>query len=115
MALHLPFRERYEARSSPLHRADARVKLAATVAFVFAVTLTPVGAWTALALLAVPPAVAAAASRLPPWLVLRRSALALPFVLAAMPLAFTREGPAVFSLPLLGWDATEPASLHSVR
>ncbi|HEY8490656.1 MAG TPA: cobalt ECF transporter T component CbiQ [Dehalococcoidia bacterium] len=107
MTLHLPFHERYEARSSPLHRADARVKLVATVAYIFAVTLTPFGAWTALLLLAAPLVPAAAASRLSPWLVLRRSMLALPFVLAAVPLAFTREGPAVFSVPLLGWDASE--------
>lgn len=107
MSIHVPFAERYEAGSSLLHRADARVKLPVTVAYIFAVTLTPVGHWLALGLLAAPLALAVAFSRLSPLLVLRRSALALPFMLAAVPLLFTKEGDTLFSLPLVGWDASE--------
>ncbi|MEZ4554106.1 MAG: cobalt ECF transporter T component CbiQ [Dehalococcoidia bacterium] len=106
MAIAFPFSERYQAGSSPVHRADPRVKLAVTVAYVFAIAFTAVGAWAVLALLALPVLAAIALARLPAALVLRRSLLALPFVLAAVPLAFTKPGDTVFELPLLGWTAS---------
>jgi cobalt/nickel transport system permease protein len=106
MAIHVSALERYEAGRSVLHRADARVKLPVTVAYIFAVTLTPVGHWPALVLMAAPLLLAVACSGLSPLLVLRRSALALPFILAAVPLMFTRQGETLFSVPLLGWDAS---------
>jgi cobalt/nickel transport system permease protein len=106
MAVRVPFGERYLAGRSAIHVTDARVKLPATLAYIFAVTLTPVGHWTALALLALPLATALALSRLSPLIVLRRSALALPFLLVAVPLMFTKEGEALFSVPLFGWTAS---------
>jgi cobalt/nickel transport system permease protein len=107
MAVRVPFDERYLAGESAIHATDARVKLPATLAYIFAVTLTPVGHWLALGLLALPLAAALALSRLSLLVVLRRSALALPFLLAAVPLLFTKEGDALFSLPLLGWTASQ--------
>jgi len=106
MAIHVSALERYEAGSSLIHKADARVKLPVTVAYIFAVTLTPVGHWLALALMAAPLPVAILLGRLSPLLVLRRSALALPFILAAVPLMFTKEGETLFTLPPFGWDAS---------
>src|SRR5689334_7674037 len=41
--------ERHSERSGPLHRLDARLKLVATLAYVVAVVLTPMGAWRLLA------------------------------------------------------------------
>lgn len=99
--------DRYLPGASALHHADARVKLPATVTFIFAVTLTPIGHWYAIALLALPLVLIVAASRLSPVSVLRRSALALPFVLAAVPLMFTKEGETLFSLPFFGWTASQ--------
>ena len=107
MAIRVPFGERYLAGSSAIHTMDARVKLPAALAYIFAVTLTPVGHWAALGLLALPLVVVLAVSRLSPLLVARRSALALPFVLAAVPLMFTKEGEALFSVPLFGWTASQ--------
>ncbi len=98
--------ERYEAGSSLLHQADARVKLPVTVAYIFAVTLTPVGHWLALALMAAPLPLAILLGRLSPLLVLRRSALALPFILAAVPLIFTKQGETLFTIPPFGWHAS---------
>ena len=106
MAARLPFGERYLAGRSAIHAADARVKLPATLAYVFAVTLTPPGHWAALGLLALPLLAVLTISRLSPPVVLRRSALALPFLLAALPLMFTKEGEALFSVPLVGWTAS---------
>jgi cobalt/nickel transport system permease protein len=99
--------ERYQAGSSPIHNMDARLKLPLTLAYIFAVTLTPVGHWLALGLLATPLAIAVAASRLPALLVLRRSALALPFIVVAVPLLFTKDGDTLFTLQPFGWTASE--------
>jgi cobalt/nickel transport system permease protein len=107
MSIGVSLIERYQAGSSLIHSADARLKLPVTVAYVFGVTLTPVGHWLAFGLLAVPLAAAVAASRLSALLVLRRSTLALPFIVVAVPLLFTKDGDALFTLPLVGWTASE--------
>jgi cobalt/nickel transport system permease protein len=107
MAVGIPYGERYLPGSSAIHTMDARAKLPAALAYIFAVTLTPAAHWPALGLLALPLVAALAVSRLSPLLVARRSALALPFVLAAVPLMFTKEGDALFSVPLFGWTASQ--------
>ncbi len=99
--------ERYHAVASPVHRADARVKLAAALAYIFAITPTREGEWAAIGLLALPIVAVVLVSRLPVVLVLRRSLLSLPFMLVVVPLLFTRPGEAVLTLPLLGWEATD--------
>ncbi|MCA9851667.1 MAG: hypothetical protein KC461_13625, partial [Dehalococcoidia bacterium] len=75
--------ERYAERDSVLHRADARAKVPAAIAYIFAITSTREGDWLTLLLLAVPVVLGAFVSKLGPWFVLRRTFLALPFVLAA--------------------------------
>ncbi len=47
-------------------------------------------------------------ARLGPTFTLRRSYLALPFVLAALPILFTLEGPSLTTVPGLGWTITQP-------
>jgi cobalt/nickel transport system permease protein len=98
--------DRYAERESPVHRAAARLKVVVALAYIFVVVATPEGAWTALVLMAAPLPVLALASRLTPLLVLRRTFIALPFVLVALPLAFTRPGETVLTLPFLGWTAS---------
>jgi len=98
--------ERYAERQSVLHRADARAKVPAAFLYILAITATREGDWRALALLLLPVITGAFASRLGPWFVLRRTFLALPFVLVALPLAFTRPGDTVFTMPLTGWTAS---------
>jgi cobalt/nickel transport system permease protein len=99
--------ERHQAGDSLVHRLDARVKIVGTVAFAFAITLVPEGRWSAYAALAVLVALMAALSRLSPGFLARRSGLALPFVGAALPLVFTRSGELAFSVPVMGWTASE--------
>jgi len=87
----------YRHRASAVHRLPAWVKLAAAVAFVVTVVLLPRGAWGPLAVGAALLAVVAAASRLPPWPLLRRLLLLEPFVLGVAVLSlFQRGGGAVF-------------------
>jgi len=109
MSIAFPLLDRYRAGESPLHRLDARVKLLAALAFIFAVTLVPIGEWGAFALLAALLAVIVATSRLPPPLIIRRSALALPFLLVALPLLFTKPGGTLFTVPAVfwSWNATD--------
>jgi cobalt/nickel transport system permease protein len=105
--------ERYHHGVGLLYRADARVKLLIAILFAFAVTAIPEGHWYAFAAFGVFVAVAIGLSRLPLWLVIRRSLLALPFIAAAIPLIFTRPGDTVFTMPLFGWTASE-AGLSAV-
>jgi cobalt/nickel transport system permease protein len=99
--------ERYQAGTSYVHKMDARLKLLLALAYIFAVTLTPTGHWLAFGLLAAPLAVAVAASRLPALLILRRSLLALPFIVVAVPLLFTKEGDTLFTVQPFGWTASQ--------
>jgi cobalt/nickel transport system permease protein len=99
--------ERHVEGDSFVHRIDPRAKLFITLAFIFATLLTPDGRWEIFAALALVPALATLASQLSPRLVIGRSLLALPFVLAAVPVLFNRPGETLFEVPLTGWTATE--------
>lgn len=98
--------ERYHHGTGFLYRTDPRVKILIAVSFAFALTAVPEGNWPAYAGFGALAALAVAISRLPPWLVLRRALIALPFVAAAIPLIFTREGDTVATIPLVGWTAS---------
>ena len=106
--------ERYHARDSAIHRAGAREKLVAALAYIFAITFTREGDWTALALLALPVVAVVVASRLPLLLVVRRALLALPFLLVALPLLFTRPGETIAELPVLGWTVSDEGAVAVV-
>jgi len=71
--------EGWSRGTSPLHRRDARCKLAVLIAFLSAVSTTPPGAELAFAGYGALLISAAAASRLPLAGLLRRAALVLPF------------------------------------
>lgn len=102
------------AGSSLLHRLDPRAKLVVTLAFIFAAILTPAGRWEVFAAMAAVVLIAIAVSRLSPFLVFGRSLLALPFVLAAVPVLFNRPGDALFSTPVFGWTATDEGAITLV-
>ena len=99
--------ERYREGAGPLYQLDSRVKILSAVAFAFAITLISEGHWGAIVACGVFVAASILLSRLPVGVVLGRSMLALPFVAVAAPLVFTRDGHTVFSLPILGWSASQ--------
>jgi cobalt/nickel transport system permease protein len=105
-------RERHIAGASFVHRLDPRVKLGLTVGFVFAALMVPLGHWEVFALLALFPAAGTALSGVSPRIVVGRSLLALPFVLAAVPVIFNRGGDTLFSIPIFGWTATDAGLEH---
>jgi cobalt/nickel transport system permease protein len=98
--------DRYIARHSPIHRADARVKFIATIVFIVAVALLPTAAWIALALAWLGVIVATMAAKLGPLLPARRAIIAFPFVLAAFPLIFTRPEDPIGQVNILGLTLT---------
>src|SRR5690606_15260451 len=84
--------DRYEARDSLLHRLDPRVKVVVTLLFILSNVLLPDGAWPAYLAAWLFLLLAVSLARLSPLFVLRRSLLALPFVLAAVSVLFTVPG-----------------------
>ena len=92
--------DRYIPRHSPAHRADARLKVILALAAVLGVTLLPVGAFAAYALVWLVLVAASAFARLGPLRLVRGSWVVLPFVLVAVPLLFTRPGAALLTAEL---------------
>ena len=104
--MHIHFLDPYRAGHSAIHRLDPRVKFVLAVAFIFTTALTPIGAWPVYILLFALAISVEVLSELGVGFVLRRAVLALPFVLAALPVIFTIEGPVLFSLPIGPWTLT---------
>lgn len=98
--------DRYLARTSAVHRLDPRVKVVAALAFILSVALLPDGAWGLYAAALAALLAVAAAARLSPWLVARRSLVGLPFLLAALTVLFAVPGRAVWSGPF-GLEITD--------
>jgi cobalt/nickel transport system permease protein len=104
--MHAHFLDPYQPGHSLIHRLDARVKFVLAVAFILATALVPPGVWPVYILLLALALVVAVLSELGVSQVLRRAALALPFVLAAVPVMFTLDGPALLTLPIGPWMLT---------
>jgi len=104
--MHVHFLDPYKPRASLIHAFDPRVKLVLAVAFILAVALTPIGAWPVYVLLFAVILSVVMLSELGVGYVLKRSALALPFVLAAIPILFTAKGVPLLAVPLGPWTLT---------
>lgn len=98
--MHVHFLDPYRAGSSPIHALDPRIKLVLALALILTTTLTPVGAWPAYILLFALVLSVEILSELGVGKVLKRSSLALPFVLAALPLAFSFGTHKLFAVAL---------------
>ena len=101
--MHVHYLDPYRPRSSLVHQFDPRVKLALTLAFIFTTALMPQGAWAIYILLLALMLSVVLLSELGLSYVLKRAALAFPFVLAALPLVFTAPGPSLLETTLGGW------------
>jgi len=101
--MHAHFLDPYIERRSPIHLLDPRLKLVLVLAFILTSALTPIGAWPVYILLFALVLAAEVLSELGVGNVLKRSLLAFPFVLAALPLVFTIPGDILFSLQIGSW------------
>jgi len=102
--MHVHFLDPYRPRNSLVHRFDPRLKLVLVVVYILTCTLIPTGAWPIYFLLFALIFSAEILSELGVAHVLKRSALALPFVLAALPLILTVPGSTIFTLPVGPWQ-----------
>jgi cobalt/nickel transport system permease protein len=100
MLMHLHFLDPYRPRQSLIHALDPRVKFVLTLAFVLTMALLPFGAWPVYVLMLTVSLSITVLSELGVKYVLKRSLLAIPFVLAAVPLLFTVKGPVLFTIPI---------------
>ena len=98
--MHLLFLDPYRDRQSTIHALDPRVKFIFTLAFVLTMALLPIGAWPVYVLMLTLSLSITVLSELGLTYVLKRSLLAIPFVLAAVPLLFTVPGPALLTIPI---------------
>lgn len=98
--------ERYQTGDSPIHRLDPRVKLLVTISYIVSTTFYPDGAWPAFFLAWVLLLGAISISRVRFEFVLKRSALALPFALAAATILFTLQGSPLVQLRIGDWQLT---------
>ncbi len=104
--MHIHFLDPYKEHNSPIHRLDARVKFVLTLVFIFTVALTPHGAWPVYIILFSLVLTTEVLSEIGVSYVLKRASLALPFVLAALPVIFTLKGPVAAQLSLGTWTIT---------
>jgi len=98
--MHVHFLDPYRPRNSPVHRLDPRIKLVLAVVFILSNALVPTGAWPVYILFFALILSVELLSDLGVSYVLKRSSLAIPFVLAALPLLFTVSGQALFRLDI---------------
>lgn len=104
--MHVHYLDPYHPRNSPIHRLDPRLKLVLAIVFILTSTLLPTAAWPVYILLFALILSVEILSELGVRYVLKRSMLALPFVLAALPLIFTIPGKPLFSLSIGPWEIT---------
>jgi cobalt/nickel transport system permease protein len=102
--MHIHALDSYRSQTSLVHQLDARVKLVAVLLFILATALTPDGAWLAYTLLAALVLGVIALSRLGLGFVQWRAAVALPFALAAVTVAFSTPGRSMLAMQVLRWD-----------
>jgi cobalt/nickel transport system permease protein len=102
--MHIHFLDPYHSGSSIVHRTDARVKLILCLAFIFTIAIIPSGAWMLFFLMYVIVVSIEYTTEVGVIYYLKRSAIALPFILAAAPLVFTVPGPALFGFTIGSWE-----------
>jgi cobalt/nickel transport system permease protein len=97
--MHFNLLDPFHEGHSLVHALDSRIKFVLVVAFILTSALVPVGAWPVYLILAALVLSAEMLSELGLRFYLKRSLLALPFVLAALPLLVTIPGAGLAYLP----------------
>jgi len=97
--MHFNTFDHYQEHGSWVHDLDPRVKVLAGVGFIVSMALLPDGAWLAYMLSWGMVMGLALAAGIEPWFVIKRSLLILPFLLAAVTVAFTLPGNIIWQGP----------------
>ncbi len=104
--MHVNVLDVYQARESLIHRLDPRVKLMVMVSMILTTMLLPQDAWGSQGALFGIIILLSTVANLGPLFTLRRAFIALPFMLAALPIPFLTPGEALWVLPGIGWTVT---------
>jgi len=83
---------------------DPRIKFILAIALIFTTALVPPGTWPVYILLVALIISIDVLSELGVGFILKRSVLALPFVLAALPIIFTASGPVLTTFTIGSWE-----------
>lgn len=112
--MHFHAADLYQVGESPLHHLDARAKVTAAFLLILLISLAPMGAFGAYALLLLIPLSGALIARVHLSVFLRRSLIAIPFALAAVTLIFTVPGWTLWTVPLVGWTVSDAGLVRFV-
>lgn len=104
--MHFDLTDQYQDRPSSIHDLDPRVKVVLTILYILALSLTPQAAWLVFLVLYVMLLLVVRWAQLGPTYTIRRSYIAAPFILAALPILFTLDGRPLITLPGLGWTVS---------
>jgi cobalt/nickel transport system permease protein len=104
--MHVHFLDPFRPGNSLIHRLDPRIKLIVAVGFILTSALMPIGAWPIYILLFALILSVEVISELGVAYIIKRSSLAIPFMLAAFPLIFTVAGQPLFHLNIGPWVIT---------
>lgn len=112
--MHIHALDTYRPGQSLVHRLDARVKLVVAVLLILTAALLPERSWLAYGMLQVLLVGVTLAARVGFGLVQRRTAVALPFTLAALTVIFVTPGRVLFSIPVPGgaWAVSDAGLLR---
>ena len=105
--MHVHYLDPYRPRKSLVHQLDPRIKLVLTVVFILSNTLLPTAAWPVYILMFALILSVEILSELGVSYILKRAVLALPFILAAIPLILTISGKTLLSLPIGPWTIND--------
>lgn len=111
--MHIHFLDPYQHGSSWVHRTDARVKLVLGLGFILTIAMLAPGEWLVYLLVMLMVFILEFYSAVGMDYYLKRSVLAIPFILAAFPLIFTVEGATLHTFTLRAWQV--PVSLPGVE
>jgi len=104
--MHASLLDVYQPRPGLIHRLDSRVKILAALLFILTAVLLPEAAWLSFGLLLFLMIVLSWAAHLGVFYTVRRAFVALPFMLAALPIPFLTPGPALWVIPGVGWTVS---------
>ena len=101
--MHFNTFDHYQQHATWVHHLDPRVKVLVAVVFIISTALLPDGAWLAYMLSWGVVIGLALMAHIQPWFIVKRSLLILPFLLAAVSVAFTLPGQVLWHGP---WGLT---------
>jgi len=96
----------YQASQSIIHKLDPRVKILGAVGIILSNVLLPDGAWLAFGISFIALVIMVLLAGIAVSFVLKRSLVALPFVLVAITILFTLPGEPLVSFNIFSWHLT---------